>query len=49
MNINVPKTNKDKLFLNKEVMLTKQIKEEIYSIQIIEIIFNYIIELQYLI
>ena len=38
MNINVPKTNKDKLF-NKEVMLTKQIKWELYSLQIIEIIF----------
>ena len=33
MNINVLKTNKDKLFLNKEGMWTKQIKEDlIFSI-----------------
>ena len=30
-----PKTNKDKLFLNKEGMLTKQIKEDLYLVQII--------------
>ena len=45
MNINVPKINRDKLFLNKEVMLTKQIKEGLYSGKAIEIIFNQIIEL----
>ena len=39
ININVPKINKDKLFLNKEGMLTKQIKEAISSVQVIEIIF----------
>ena len=34
MNIIVPKkTNKDKLFLNKEGMLTKQIKEKLSSIK----------------
>ena len=39
MNINVPLTNKDKLLLNKEGILTKQIKEDLYSEQVIEIIF----------
>ena len=35
MNNNVPKINKNKLFLNKEGKLTNQIKEELYSEQII--------------
>ena len=37
MNINVPKTNEDLLFLNKEGMLTKQIQEDLSSGQVIEI------------
>ena len=38
ININVPKINKDKLFLNKEGMITKQIKEALFLGQVIEII-----------
>ena len=38
MNVNVPKINKDKLLLNKEWILTKQIKKDLFLGQVIEII-----------